>query len=92
MHTAIFDAIHVEKRPLNTLDQMAALFADHGVDREAFDKALNSFEVKTNMQRAKQLMQRYRITGVPALIVNGQYKTNSFDVVDFLIRKESGSS
>ena len=92
IHTAMFDAIHVEKRPINNVEQLADFFADQGVDRQAFEKALNSFEVKTNMQRAKQLMQRYRVTGVPVLIVNGQYKTNSFDVVDFLVNKESGSS
>lgn len=91
-HQAMFDAIHVQRRQIANPDQLAAFFAEHGVERAEFDKALNSFDVKTNIQRAQELMRRYRITGVPALIVDGEFKTGSLDVVDYLVRQKSGSS
>lgn len=92
VHQAMFDALHVKRQEMSTIEHVAAFFAEHGIDGAKFDKSLNSFEVKTNMQRAQKLMRNYQITGVPALIVNGKYKTSSFDVVDFLVRKESDSS
>ena len=92
LHQAMFDAIHVRNKPMNTIDEVAAFFNEHGVDKAKFEKALKSFEVQTNLRKSQELIRRYRITGVPALIVNGRYRTNNFQVVDFLIDKENGSS
>ena len=92
LHQTIFDAIHVHNKPMNTIDDIAAFFVEHGVDQAKFEKALKSFEVQTNLRKSQELIRRYRLTGVPALIVNGRYRTNNFQVVDFLVDKESGSS
>lgn len=88
VHQPLFDAIHREKRKLGSEDELAAFFAEHGVDPEAFRKAYKSFQTETQLRRSNQLVQRYGVRGVPAVIVNGQYDVRSprmFEVVDFLI-------
>jgi thiol:disulfide interchange protein DsbA len=48
----------------------------NGVSADDFAKAYNSFTVNSNLQRAEQLTQRYRVEGVPLIIVNGKYTTD----------------
>lgn len=88
VHPILFDAIHRHKRSLRTEDELAAFFVEQGVDQEAFHKAYRSFQTETQLQRAKQLAQRYRTMSVPVLYVNGQYEVKSqrhFEVVDWLL-------
>lgn len=90
MHQPLFDAIHREKRKLANEDDLAALFAEHGVDQDAFRKAYRSFQTETQVRRSNQLAQRYGVRGVPTVIVNGQYDVRSpriFEVVDFLLAR-----
>lgn len=101
IHTPLMDAIHKEHRSLNNEQQLADFFAEHGVNRDAFLQAYNSFEVETRLKRSQQLVQRYGITGVPAVVINGKYLTNGsmagtyeklFEIVDFLVAEESKTS
>jgi thiol:disulfide interchange protein DsbA len=91
VHQPLFEAFH-QRRKLNNVDQLAAFFAEHGVDPEAFRKAYQSFQTQTQLRRGNQLAQRFGVRGVPAIIVNGKYDVRSpriFEVVDFLIAKEA---
>lgn len=91
LHPALFEAFH-KRRTLATEDEMAAFFAEQGVDAEAFRKAYTSFQTETQLRRGNQMAQRFGVKGVPAIIVNGQYSIRSprlFEVVDFLIAKET---
>lgn len=75
IHQPLFEAIHSKNRKLDTLQALADFFAEQGVNKEAFYKAFNhSFFVHTQSQRSTIMPDRYGITGVPALIVNGQYR------------------
>ena len=90
IHRPLFDAIQREKRKLGSEDELAAFFAEHGVNQDAFRKAYQSFTTETQLRRANQLAQRYGVRGVPTVIVGGQYNVRSpriFDVVDFLIAR-----
>lgn len=98
VHDAIFEATHELKRPLTSEAALAEFFAEHGVNKEEFSKVFRSFAVDSKVRRATDMSRRYGISGVPALIVNGKYRTsghmagsnaNAFKVVDFLIKKES---
>ncbi len=98
IHTPLFDAIHKEKRQLNTEDALADFFAEHGVDKKQFHDAFNSFSVMVKVNHAADLTQRYGISGVPSVIVDGKYRTdggmaggteNIFKVVEYLVAKES---
>ncbi len=91
LHQSLFDAFH-QRRKLNTEDELAAFFAEHGIDQDAFRKAYRSFQTETQLRRGNQLAQRYGVKGVPAVIVNGKYDVRSpriFEVVDFLIAQET---
>lgn len=97
-HSAMFEAIHQQKRRLNTEKELMEFFAEHGVKNEDFKRVFHSFAVEAKVRRAKDLSQRYGISGVPSIIVNGKYRTgaqlaggnaNIFKVVNFLVEKES---
>ncbi|MGD9887762.1 MAG: thiol:disulfide interchange protein DsbA/DsbL [Halothiobacillaceae bacterium] len=75
LNTAIFDAVHKERRPLNTPELIADFVASKGVNREAFLKAYNSFVVDAEVRRGVQLARQYDVQGVPAIVVQGKYRT-----------------
>jgi protein dithiol oxidoreductase (disulfide-forming) len=94
----MFEAIHQQKRRLSTDAEIQKLFAEHGVSTEDFNRVFRSFAVEAKIRRAKDMSERYGIRGVPALIVNGKYRTgaqlaggnaNIFRVVDYLVVQES---
>lgn len=76
-HAAFFDAVHREKRSLQTEKEIGDFYASHGVKREDFKKAWDSFVVQTKVKRAATMTKRYGITGVPAMVVNGKYHTGA---------------
>ena len=76
VHTDFFDAIQNKKQKLRTEDQLAKFFVAHGVDETEFRNTYNSFLVDAKLRQAKSMAPRYGITGVPAIIINGKYKTN----------------
>ncbi len=74
--------------PNNTAETeriQTAFVKKFGISEDAFKKAYHSFAVETALQRADQLVQRYRIDGVPTFVVNGKY------VVDVRKRRRSGA-
>ena len=98
VHGDLFDGVQ-EKKELETEDQLAKFFALHGVKEADFREAYNSFMVDSKMRQAPALAAKYGITGVPAIIVNGKYRTNGtlagsqekmIDVINMLIKKEGG--
>ncbi len=76
IHEPLFDAIHRYRRPLNTSEQIMAFFEEHGVKKEDFRNAWGSFAVSSKVRRATVMSQRYGIDGVPAIIINGKYRTS----------------
>ena len=98
IHADFFEAIQSGKEKLDTEASLAAFFAAHGVNESQFKEAYNSFAVDSKMRQAPLMASRYGITGVPAIIVNGKYKTNGtlagshekmIEVMDKLIKEES---
>ncbi len=75
-HRNLFDAIHRDKRNLNSQKALAGFYADYGIDKKVFNKAFESFGVTSEVRQADALSRAYRLMGVPALIVNGKYITN----------------
>lgn len=98
IHADFFDALQNKKETLETEDQLTKFFVAHGVDEKQFRETYNSFLVDSKMRQAPLLASRYGITGVPAVIINGKYKTNGplagshekmIEVMNTLIKKES---
>ena len=73
-HTLIFEAIHDQGRSLHNVGSMARFLGSHGIYEDKFREAFDSFAVETKINRAKQLIRDYKVTGVPAIIVDGTYK------------------
>ena len=75
VHGPMFAAIHQERRPMQTDEEVKELFVSHGVNGAAFDKRSNSFGVDSQVRRAAKRAADYGITGVPTIIINGRYRT-----------------
>lgn len=98
VHETIFVAIHRgNQRLLTKSEQRDFLVKQAKVTAEDFDKAYDSFTVKSRMKQANQRIESFGINGVPAIIVQGKYivdagsangQNNMLKVVDFLIEKE----
>ena len=69
----VFKAIHNDR--VNLFDDKGLLewVGKKGVDMKKFTDTFNSFGVASMVKRGDQLAQGYRITGVPAIGVNGKY-------------------
>ena len=98
VHKPMFEAIHEQKRSMSDEASIMALFKEHGVSEKDFKRVFRSFMVETKLRRAKDMGQRYGVRGVPALIVNGKYRTSAqeaggnakiFKVVNKLVKMES---
>ena len=77
LHSAIFQELHVRKAPLSTLEQVQAFFAARGVSIEDFKRANASPAIEASLKHAQILGDRYRITALPTIIVNGRYVTDA---------------
>jgi len=98
VHADFFDAIQNKKQKLTSEDQLAKFFVAHGVDETKFRETFNSFLIDAKLRQAKAMAPRYGITGVPAIIINGKYKTsgplaksheNMIKVMNQLIEQET---
>ena len=97
IHKPLFDAIHAEHKPMNTLDQVRELFASAaGVKPADFDGVSSSFMVDARMRRADSLVRAYGISSVPTVVIDGRYQTSAamagghdkvLDVMNFLVDK-----
>ena len=97
VHNAVFNAIQKEGKRLVKPDEMAEFLATQGVDKDKFLSTFNSFAIKGQITKAKELAKKYEISGVPTMIVNGKYRFDlgssggaeqTLNVADQLIAKE----
>ncbi len=75
VHEAFFKEIHEKRNRLRDQDAVEAFLREQGVDIDKFRQAMNSFAVAAHANRAAALLRRYGIRGVPALVVDGRYKS-----------------
>lgn len=101
LHKKAFYAIHVDKQPLNTADQVSAWAEKQGISKAKFVEMYNSFSVSTKVRKATQLQDLYKVEGVPALGVGGRYYTSAdltqtmeraLQVTDYLIGQSRGKA
>jgi len=82
LDTKVFDAIHKDQNMLVSNDEQVTrkmqldFLKAQGVSADDFNKAWDSFTVSSGLQRADQLTQRYKVNGVPLILVNGKYTTD----------------
>ncbi|GMQ88568.1 MAG: thiol:disulfide interchange protein DsbA [Gammaproteobacteria bacterium] len=101
IHKPLFERIHKEKKQIRNMAQLKEFFVAQGVSAQDFENTYKSFAVITKTNRAKQAAGLYGIKGVPALVVNGKYRTSAreagsskgmLEVVDFLVERERAAA
>ncbi len=92
-----YDEIHVKGTRVRNFDQFvewAAPIAE--TDASKLTATLTSFAVQSKVSQASHLASKYKVTGVPTLVVGGKYKTSpsmvqseekALRVVEYLARK-----
>lgn len=73
----VFEEYHKRGNRMTTVDSIFKIFARFDVSREQFDSTWNSFEVNQKLRVADDLARRYSISAVPAVVVNGKYRTSA---------------
>lgn len=94
---AMFTTLNVDRKPLNSEKDIAALFAKFGVAEEDFSRAFNSFGVDSQVRQADATARGAKITGTPAMMINGKYMLSvrkaggypeMLQIADYLIAQE----
>ena len=103
-HDAVYAAIHLEqtlngeRSPNDKPQDIANFYGKQGVDPKTFLDTMGSFSVVAKANRAKQFIQRSKISGTPSLIVAGKYlvKGKSYEdmlrIADHLIARERAAN
>lgn len=95
-HPALFKDIHERKNRIGTPQDMAKFAAQFGVKEQDFLDAFKSFSVDAKLRWATRLSEAYELDGVPAIIVDGRYRTSAqtaggypelFELVNFLVAR-----
>ena len=92
LHGKIFEAIHVERLILANPAILNKWLEKNGVDPRKYEELQKSFTVDTNIKRARKMNADYKISSVPAMVVNGRFQVAQtagperlFGVIDRLI-------
>lgn len=97
MHTAIFEAMNLRGKKLESKAEIAELFEANGVSREDFESTFESFGINSAVSRGDSRQRAYGVRGTPELVVNGKYRITGtmagshaamLQVADHLIEKE----
>lgn len=97
IHHPLFEALHKYRKKVYDDDAIEEFFEDQGIDSSDFSKIYESEEVDTKVKQAFIMGQRYKITGTPAVVVNGKYMvsgstagsfSNVLKIIDQLVAKE----
>jgi thiol:disulfide interchange protein DsbA len=102
-HVPLFRAVHLEGRRFTSPADVASFYAERAADADGtcsskadFMNAFNSFGVGASVQQAMARGRAYQASGVPAMIVEGTWRTDGraagsneamLDVVDHLVRR-----
>ncbi|MDH5553266.1 MAG: thiol:disulfide interchange protein DsbA/DsbL [Nitrosomonas sp.] len=96
LHNQAFSAIHQDNMNLHEEPSLFHWIETQGKNRDEFINTYQSIDVQKNIARSTYMTRQYQITGVPAIVVNGKYMTNTrmggtaentMTIVDQLIKK-----
>ena len=96
-HQALFRALHDERRPIRTVEDLAEFHAQFGIEADRFESTASSFPVVSRMRMGNASAGKWQVRSTPALVINGKYRVNprrggSFEemleVADMLIERE----
>ena len=92
----VFYAIHVERQRLDGPGEIGAFATKNNIDPTKLMEAFNAFGTQAKLKQANQLVDGYKIDGVPALGIHGRFYTSgtlagdnerALAVTDFLLQR-----
>lgn len=96
-HSPLFRALHEQEQKIFDEAALSRFAAGNGINPEEFKSAFTGFAIDGKVKQAMLYTRDAGITGVPAVIVNGKYRTSvqlaggqdeTLKVVDFLVAKD----
>lgn len=97
IHPKLFSAYHEQHNRLRNEREISAVFVAEGISSDNFSATFNSFGIISQATMAKSRTLGYRISGTPAMIVNGKYRISGqsagsneamLSVAEYLIEQE----
>ena len=94
----LFADIQDKRLPLKDFLSITIWVEDNGLSLADFEKEWNSKKVKNDMKEASSLMKLFKVTGVPQIIVDGEFLTSPamvgsnrriIGLLDYLIAERS---
>jgi len=76
LHGAVFTAFHGEKTDLHSEQVLFNWVAAKGIDAKRFANTFDSVSVGRRVTAAAKLTRRYKVLGVPTVVVGGRYMTS----------------
>jgi len=98
LHLPFFDAIHKDRKTFASIEQLTDFTSKFEVDPALVKETFESFAVETKTRQAKVAQPGYQVTGVPAIIIDGKFRTSGqmagdyeelLKVIDFLVDKSA---
>jgi thiol:disulfide interchange protein DsbA len=83
LQAKVFNEIHLKGNLLagandaESLKLQQAFAKANGISESDYADAYNSFTVQTRMQQGEDLMLRYKVDGVPSMVINGKYVSDA---------------
>ena len=76
MHAKTFARFHVQRKPINSEDDMLEFAKESGLDAAKVKATWDSFGMTSKIRQALQLSDDYRVDGVPMIGIHGRYTTS----------------
>ncbi len=95
-HEALFKSIHVDKKVYLNEYKLTEFFSAYGIAPNVFLHEFNSKDIVDKVSDARILSVKYAFRGVPAIVINDEFKTAPFytkdqeqmlEVMDYLLAK-----
>ena len=96
-HDALFTAIHDERRPFRTIEDLAGFHSQFGVDADEFESTAGSFPVEAAMRKGVADLGKWGVRSTPTLVIDGKWRVSPrrgstfeelLEVADYLIERE----
>jgi len=98
-HQAFFDAIHRDRKPFQSAEDIAAFYEAYGIKSDAFLSTAQSMVVQGQISKSMEMTRNYQIEGTPTLVVNGKYRISAdpekgvgysemAEIANYLVKKE----
>ncbi len=96
-HDALFSALHDERQPFRSFEDLAEFHARFDVDQGEFESTADSFPVESRMRMGNASAGKWRVRSTPAVVVNGKWRISPrrgggfeemLEVTDYLIERE----